>query len=163
MTQGSSRNEQGLTLVEVLAALVILGILFIGIMTIFPQMTLFNTQTATKLDTMNLARQEMVTVADKTGDLLNGAGPAGLPNQLDGINYSKVPSLSPDYVTYEKVQDGYLYRVNFFIDSDLAANPVYEDTKNIQLYKVHLQIFSKGKLSSETYSYVTYTSGSSGG
>ncbi|WP_135500589.1 type II secretion system protein, partial [Planococcus koreensis] len=36
------KDENGLTLVEVLAALVILSVVFIGIMTIFPQMTLFN-------------------------------------------------------------------------------------------------------------------------
>lgn len=59
-------NEKGLTLVEVLAALVILGILFVGIMTIFPQMTLFNEKTEAKLDTMNLARQEMAKISDGT-------------------------------------------------------------------------------------------------
>jgi len=32
-------NDRGLALVEVLAAIVILGILFVGIMSIFPQMT----------------------------------------------------------------------------------------------------------------------------
>ncbi|MGH2318270.1 type IV pilus modification PilV family protein [Planococcus sp. SE5232] len=56
-----SMNDKGLTLVEVLAAVVILGILFVGIMSIFPQMTLFNAKTETKLDTMNLARQEMAS------------------------------------------------------------------------------------------------------
>ncbi|EMF45289.1 hypothetical protein B481_3139 [Planococcus halocryophilus Or1] len=60
-------NNKGLSLVEVLAAVVILGILFVGIMSIFPQMTLFNAKTETKLDTMNLARQEMAKIvsADK--------------------------------------------------------------------------------------------------
>uniref|UniRef100_UPI0035618A83 PulJ/GspJ family protein n=1 Tax=Planomicrobium okeanokoites TaxID=244 RepID=UPI0035618A83 len=67
MRKCSGSNEKGLTLVEVLAALVILGILFVGIMTIFPQMTLFNEKTEAKLDTMNLARQEMaaITAQDK--------------------------------------------------------------------------------------------------
>ena len=57
-----ARNEKGLTLVEVLAAVVILSIVFVGIMTIFPQMTLFNNKTEAKLDTMNLARQEMASI-----------------------------------------------------------------------------------------------------
>lgn len=56
------KNEKGLSLVEVLAAIAILGIAFVGIMTIFPQMTIFNAKTETKLDTMNLARQEMANV-----------------------------------------------------------------------------------------------------
>ncbi|PUB12315.1 LysM peptidoglycan-binding domain-containing protein [Paenisporosarcina sp. OV554] len=52
-------RQNGLSLVEVLAALVLLGIVFVGIMTVFPQMTLFNERTDAKLDTMNLARLEM--------------------------------------------------------------------------------------------------------
>lgn len=65
--------QQGLTLVEVLAALVILGIVFVGIMTVFPQMTLFNNKTEAKLDTMNLARQEMavITQASKWEKILD--------------------------------------------------------------------------------------------
>lgn len=49
-------NEKGMTLVEILAALVILGIVFIGFMTVFPQMTKFNEKTGTKLETMHEAR-----------------------------------------------------------------------------------------------------------
>ena len=45
-----------MTLVEILASLVILGIVFVSFMTIFPQMTLFNERTETKLETMNEAR-----------------------------------------------------------------------------------------------------------
>ena len=52
-------NEKGMTLVEILAALVILGIVFVGFMTIFPQMTNFNEKTESKLETMNLAQNEV--------------------------------------------------------------------------------------------------------
>ena len=45
-----------MTLVEILAALVILGMVFIGFMTVFPQMTAFNEKTGDKLETMNLAK-----------------------------------------------------------------------------------------------------------
>ena len=44
-----SMGESGLSLVEVLAALVILGIVFIGFMMIFPQMTTFNMKTGNKI------------------------------------------------------------------------------------------------------------------
>lgn len=51
-----NNNERGLTLVEILASLVILGIVFVGFMTVFPQMTNFNEKTKTKLLAMNEAR-----------------------------------------------------------------------------------------------------------
>jgi prepilin-type N-terminal cleavage/methylation domain-containing protein len=57
-------NQSGLTLVEVLAALVILGIVFISIMAVFPQMSLVNEKTETKLDTMNLAREEISIITN---------------------------------------------------------------------------------------------------
>ena len=60
--QKKGMGESGLTLVEVLAALVILGIVFISFMTLFPQMTNFNTKTEAKLETMNLARKELDSV-----------------------------------------------------------------------------------------------------
>ena len=41
---------------EILAALVILGIVFVGFMTVFPQMTNFNEKTGTKLGAMNETR-----------------------------------------------------------------------------------------------------------
>lgn len=88
------KTEKGLTLVEVLAALVILGIVFVGVMTIFPQMTTFNAKTEVKLDTMNLARQEMALVsqASKWEKIL-------IPNPIDQN------SLEPEYLSMDKISD----------------------------------------------------------
>ncbi|MFD1203990.1 prepilin-type N-terminal cleavage/methylation domain-containing protein [Sporosarcina contaminans] len=55
-------EERGVTLVEVLTSLVILGIVFIGFMTVFPQMTSFNMKTSTKLEAMNEARNLLETI-----------------------------------------------------------------------------------------------------
>lgn len=62
-----------MTLVEVLAALTILGIVFIGLMTVFPQMTSFNKKTESKLETMNLARQELVDLQQSPNSLFSKA------------------------------------------------------------------------------------------
>lgn len=88
------KNEKGLSLVEVLAAIAILGIAFVGIMTIFPQMTAFNAKTEIKLDTMNLARQEMASlmVASKWEKIL-------LPSPTDPA------ALEPDFLSKDKIDD----------------------------------------------------------
>ena len=65
-------SDKGMTLVEILAALVILGIVFIGFMSVFPQMTLVNEKTVKKLETMNLAKKELVELQmtpDKLSDM----------------------------------------------------------------------------------------------
>ena len=88
------KNEKGLSLVEVLAAIAILGIAFVGIMTIFPQMTAFNAKTEIKLDTMNLARQEMASlmVASKWEKIL-------VPSPTDPT------ALEPEFLSKDKIDD----------------------------------------------------------
>ncbi|QDY46213.1 type II secretion system protein [Planococcus glaciei] len=92
------KNEQGLTLVEILATLVLLGIVFVGIMSVFSQMTLFNDKTYTKLDTMNLARQEMSEINS-----------VAYPKLMDQIKaqikstYNEIPNAAdPYYLFYKK-------------------------------------------------------------
>ncbi|WP_185959559.1 type II secretion system protein [Planococcus salinarum] len=111
-------NEKGLTLVEVLAALVILGILFVGIMTIFPQMTLFNEKTEAKLDTMNLARQEMAKISDTNLWIRKYDSSAG-----ESPGYLKVegPIIAPD-LSIESVMDSLSYTVDL-------TDPVFPDYK----------------------------------
>lgn len=179
-----SGNEKGLTLVEVLAAMVILGILFIGIMTIFPQMTLFNEKTQAKLDTMNLARQEMaaITAPAKWEKMifLNPVDPlTNLPDYLDeakiisnmtasdlGYSVSLAPA-DEGIVRFNKTDD-YFYEVDIYKECEPFLNQAEsaascEETERNKLYKVHVKIFDediKGSgnysLNSETYSYLTY-------
>ena len=134
-------NEKGLTLVEVLASLVILGIVFIGFMIIFPQMTLFNKKTEIKLETMNLARQEMAYIQSI---------PFVSDNPLDvdvikdkyrlGIKNGTLIEVNFD-------ENGYKYEVDFDTGWTLPSDGHPE---NIALYKVHLKVLDGGKVNSET-------------
>ena len=156
---------------EVLAALVILGIIFIGIMLIFPQMTLFNAKTETKLDTMNLANQEMAIIenADKWVNLLNPDYLAEwrITEEMKVIGYTKdLESADPDYIRYHKT-DSFLYEVDFYLQCEpFSPGNIAEETEgaeqcaeseSIKLYKVHLKVYDDTKVSSETFSYVAYT------
>ncbi|TWT08347.1 type II secretion system protein [Planococcus sp. CPCC 101016] len=140
-------NDKGLSLVEVLAAVVILGILFIGIMSIFPQMTLFNAKTETKLDTMNLARQEMAEIvkASKWEKILvtSPTDPTSLEpqfldkekikNQLQASGYNEdiansaaaTPYTANSFVRYTK-EGEYRYVVDMYLQCEpfLLKDPV---------------------------------------
>lgn len=130
------QNSKGLTLVEVLAALVILGIAMISILTILPQMTLFNAKTEIKLDSMNLAKQEITTMlsTSKWEKILTSS--ASNPNanepdflisskiktELENLGYSKsiagsqesVPLNNTSFVRYEKNTD-YKYQADIYL------------------------------------------------
>lgn len=82
--QRSLQSQKGLTLVEVLAALVILGIFFVGFMTVLPQMTNFNAKTEDKLKTMNLAKKELVEWKNRTYNLGDFEGPDYTEEVVDG-------------------------------------------------------------------------------
>lgn len=162
------KSEKGLTLVEVLAALVILGIVFVGIMTVFPQMTLFTNKTEAKLDTMNLARQEMaaISTADWLGDrseedpVIYEKFADKYEQTMTSLAYTKV-SEQNGYVRFEK-QDGY----RFEVDIELACTTFLTETETsllkcddpslAQLHKAHLKIYQDGRISSETYGFLQY-------
>jgi prepilin-type N-terminal cleavage/methylation domain-containing protein len=179
------KDENGLTLVEVLAALVILSVVFIGIMTIFPQMTLFNEKTETKLDTMNLARQEMadLVAADKWKKVLVSSAvtpDTGMPDYLSDAKMAAemaaegytLSSHESGFDRYQKKSD-YLYEADVYLNCETYLNPAVigeapaagtcaklEPTK---LHKVHLKIYDINatspetyRLSSETFSFISY-------
>lgn len=129
-------NEKGMSLVEILAALVILGIVFIGFMTIFPQMTNFNEKTGTKLETMNLAR-----------------------NKLDQIRYSSIPSECDGEIDKKclitEEENGYQVTLEYTVEPDLK--PEGNANGQVTLYQVHIKYFRTGqgdKVISETFGYV---------
>lgn len=178
-------NDKGLTLVEILAAVVILSILSIGIMSIFPQMTLFNAKTETKLDTMNLARQEMAELVMPGNKNLDGTDrfdvqfiwsniletgsndpltldAAGLKNAMLARQYNYI-SADAAFLRFEK-NSTFRYEADIYIScepfkkinlADSGEIPCEEGDAN-KLFKVHLKVFKGQLLSSETYSYIKY-------
>lgn len=145
--------EEGLTLIEVLASLVILGIVFIGFMNIFPQMTVFNEKTETKLDTMNLARQEIVEIKSyKLSDPLTFEQVSKFIPIARKISREDSEDIE---IEYEK--SDYKYRVIINKDNALKDEEGLPSIKanNIGLYQVHVQMFTDGEqMSSETYGYL---------
>ncbi|WP_394119729.1 prepilin-type N-terminal cleavage/methylation domain-containing protein [Planococcus donghaensis] len=180
-----SMNDKGLTLVEVLAAVVILGILFVGIMSIFPQMTLFNAKTETKLDTMNLARQEMAELMMSGNKNIDGtirfdvkfiwsnvlATGSNDPLSQDQ-SILKEAMLARDYnhittdtafLRFEK-NDDFRFEADVYLSCEPFKKidpinsgdiPCEADDVN-KLFRVHLKVFNGQLLSSETYSYIKY-------
>ncbi|HLG27078.1 MAG TPA: type II secretion system protein [Paenisporosarcina sp.] len=157
-------RQNGLSLVEVLAALVLLGIVFVGIMTIFPQMTLFNERTDAKLDTMNLARLEMQHLQEASVELtdeddINIKALYSEPNYKDlEIELLPVGIVDRTLATHLKVK----FTSNDF-DFETLINltretvSTIEETANLDTVSLHLvtmSIFKDSQKRSETYGYI---------
>ncbi|WP_224075814.1 type II secretion system protein [Planococcus chinensis] len=172
-------NEKGLTLIEVLASLVIFGILFTSIITIFPQMTLFNNKTEAKLDTMNLVKQEMAKiVSEEKWKGKRDASDASvyetflmkLPIEMTNIpaqdgTYSYIEDTANSNTAFVRFKKGgeYQYEADVYLNcepfqpSSATVNLPCEDPSLTQLYKVHLKVFKDNQLSSETFSYIKFS------
>lgn len=150
-TRAIKNNQQGLTLVEILATLVIIGIVFIGIMAIFPQMTLFNERTEVKLDAMNIARNEMA--------LLRQLEPARFdPSAIDAFGdlNTQASNLNTISGTGGVIMLTYQIPGGYFIEASIYPADPDEEIGNVHLHKVHLQV-SEGnpqRRVSETYGYL---------
>ena len=147
-------GEGGMTLVEVLAALVILGIVFIGFMMIFPQMTTFNMKTGTKLETMNIARQEIVEIQDSLA-FKNTFDEAGIKAIIQGIEPAgervvKSTSTQNNIITISYTKSKHDYEIDVFTNQDLPKS----QAGNSFLNKVHLKVMVAGKFNSETFGYI---------
>lgn len=171
------KDEKGLTLIEVLAALVILSIAFIGIMTIFPQMTVFNAKTEAKLDTMNLVRQEMERIVsnsppsvwigerDPADSTIYDSFEMKLPDVMEtNLGFARdLANTSPAFERYHRdvVNSDFNFEADIYLAcealiSEASGGLPCNDPSLTQLYKVHLKVFDESHLSSETYSFIKF-------
>lgn len=136
MRKNDIRNQNGLTLIEVLASLVILGIVFVGIMTVLPQMSLFNMKTGDKLQTMNLAKQELAEIKKQ--------------ERIEKLAYTNVNCIDcVEFNRYVKNKNGYDYIVDVYLSPELEG-----ESTDTTLFKIHLKITKENRTISETYGYV---------
>lgn len=161
-------TQKGLTLVEVLAALVLMGIIFVGIMTVFPQMTLINGKTEAKLDTMNLARQEMTKITKNPYDLdemedLSSKLKEVLNKKEDGTNITLPNPYTINSDTSNSDYNKYMVsHLNSSLPYEIMVYKAPDLVGNISLYKVILQIkTTSSNPKSETFGYIEAIRGTS--
>ncbi len=131
-------NERGMTLVEILAALVILGIVFVGFMTIFPQMTNFNEKTETKLETMNLAKIELEK----------------LLKESPSDEYLTIIKNDPQGIWTKEYPSGKnTIRAEYSTKAILSPRNENEKKQPVSLYVLTVKVLEGAKVKSETFGY----------
>ncbi|ARJ37831.1 hypothetical protein SporoP8_02365 [Sporosarcina ureae] len=140
-------NDKGFTMVEILAALTILGIIFISFMTIFPQMSNLNSKTEAKLETISLAKKELLVWKEN---------PLPLNRNDDLENIKEDFVTKPGHIVYEyshKEEPIFTYRVTCKKKSDLPTTQKGE----VELYRIHIAVFKGEREISETFGYMEKT------
>lgn len=132
-----SKNKAGFTLIEVLAALVILSIILLSFFSFFSQSALFTQKNRDKLTAVNLAQDTVVAI------------------KKNPSYFQKTKTYSTNYTEQERT----ILNVNsigiFDQQPSLKLKLSITKDSSYNLYKIYVQIFDlKGKQLTETYHYL---------
>lgn len=134
------KDESGMTLVELLTAIAILGIFFSGIAYMYPQMSHINENNGEKMGLQNEARVELDKIKENAENFF-----AETPVEEVQDN-----GLSSMKTIYSYKRDDTTYRVTITNKADVGTN-ISEGSRS--LHRVVLQVSGKEK-TVEVYGYV---------
>ncbi|WP_180994110.1 type IV pilus modification PilV family protein [Bacillus sp. Marseille-P3661] len=151
------KNEKGLTLIEILAALLILSIVITVFIGFFTNAFRFNSITSNNIKAVNILREKQATIREMPimKDLVEDI-------MVNGVDSAPGAYYPLGAVTQTTINSEIHYRVEI-LDSEYAIlmfikrNPDYYDTTmEHQLFRLYFQIFEDTKLLSDTYAYYEY-------
>lgn len=136
------QNEKGVTLLEVLLSITILSIIFLSIMTFFPQMGFTNKQNEDKSQGISTAKQILVKWENDANVKEFLANPAG----------TVIPEYKSDEGNYHifKTTEG-----AFSVTIKIKKNPPDPSSTKLKAHLIIVQLLNnKGNVVSVTYGYV---------
>ena len=149
-------QEEGLTLIEVLASMVILSIVLFSIMAIFPQMGLSNQKVETKIEGVQLARDVLIEWQEQYADDIQlffenvAESPTGAL-QKDVYSMPLIQPIEPTeqgYYFYTN-KDAFIAKIKIWTKSDLHSKPN-------EVHRMHVKIINENHVISETYGYIQF-------
>jgi len=154
------KNNKGISLIEILLSIVILGILIASLITFFPQASQSTNETDKKLTSINIAKEWLVQAQNSTevksflNNMVNQPN-SSIVYSITNMDYQGLPLVSINHdAQYGELV---LKEENYFVHLTISSTP--EDLKNIgktRLYKIHVHIYDeKNKLKSNIYGYLT--------
>ncbi|WP_187118816.1 type IV pilus modification PilV family protein [Bacillus marasmi] len=145
------RSQKGVTLIEVIASITILSIVFISIINFFPQMGLMNTQNEEKIEGVNYTKQLLVKwknseeVRELVPDKLENLAKTK-ENSSDYIYYDDVLK-NEDYITFKTTRNNLNIEIHIYTTDELNTSS--------GAYQIHVLAKDKrGNLMSESFGYV---------
>jgi type II secretory pathway pseudopilin PulG len=154
------KNEKGITLVEVLAAVVILSIIIGSIMNFFPQIETVNNINGEKSQAINTAKQVLNKWQndDRVKDFIKyGSGDLlMLGTKQPDVSISDGTSITPFY-HFQTTQEGFIADIFIKKSFDLGNTSNSNDPDYTKAYLIKVQVSNtKGKLITETYGYIIF-------
>lgn len=139
------RDEKGVTLIEVLAAIVILSIVLVSIMNFFPQMGLLNKINGNKAQAINTAKQELIKWQNDVNvqNFLKGDSSASLPAPVDHVQ--------DNYYYFKYKIEGFDVSIRI---KNITDFPPDEPNNPKDVRFIQVQLLKNNSIVSETYGYI---------
>jgi len=145
------RNEKGVTLIEVLASIVLLSIIFLSVIRFFPQMGLINNQNENKTKAINIAKEILINwqeSSDVKWFLVKTDRVTGFTSTDPKVAYNKF-NYDDTYYYFETSKD--IYNVHIKIKKSPETSSRLSSVNSIV---VQLLNKKNGNVISETFGYV---------
>jgi prepilin-type N-terminal cleavage/methylation domain-containing protein len=126
-------NEKGLSLIEILASIVIIGIILTTFFGFFSQSMMFSKKSEDILNGVEIARKELVNFQKMSTSSITTNSPTFF-------------SPSTQYPTYSIIYGNSTYEIKV-TNLSTTSSPKYN------LFAIQVQVYSEGKLVSHTFGY----------
>jgi prepilin-type N-terminal cleavage/methylation domain-containing protein len=154
------KNEKGVTLIEVLAAVVILSIVLGSIMNFFPQMGFMNKGNGDKSQAINISKQDLIKWQKDVGvqNFLASNGTGTLPTL--GTRLEDVTLTDGSYYHFGSTEGS--FGVDIYINKVKDNNLPTSTDPNISIrlnkaYFIKIQVSNtKGTVLTENYGYIIF-------
>ena len=135
------RDEKGLTLLEVLISIVILSVIFLSIMSFFPQMGFINKVNEDKAKAVNYANELLI-------EWKNSESVKDCIKNNNGTSLSSYYNTDSNYYYYKTSKGGFNAIIKIRKNTDLISTPVTTRLIDIQLFN------NRNNMVAETYGYI---------
>lgn len=144
------KNEKGITLVEVLAAIVILSIVLGSVMNFFPQIATVNKVNEDKSKAISLAKQELIKwQTDGKAFLKSGT----VPTNVDNLSVSSDAYFHLQSKQFEPFTEDIFITKMADTPAGTNPNPTTHSVSQANLIKIQLSD-KKGTVITQTYGYI---------
>jgi prepilin-type N-terminal cleavage/methylation domain-containing protein len=147
------KNEKGVTLIEVLAAIVILSIILGSIMNFFPQMGLINKINGDKAQAVNTAKKVLIELqgSSEVKNYLDNPSTIEPPSIL-GAKQSDMVISGESYYSFLKTEGNFKINILIKQNPDLSASSGTNTTRSFPIKVQPLN--TKNEVITETYGYI---------
>jgi competence protein ComGC len=155
-------SQRGVTLIEIMAAFVVLTVIIISFMGFFTNAFKYNSMTSDQLQGVNVMRAVKSELRSSSfiKKFIGRIQSNSVVLSKDDVIYDGLGLLGDVERTYKEEEPYYLLKLDqepYYIHIFIREDEDYKDDE-ISLFRMYLQVYNHSKMLSDTFTYIEYAS-----